>query len=381
MKLLIFNYVTKECIATLDTPRLNDLFRNLDEVLSDLQSTNDVLKIGKLCRISSSGTKQYHMRGCVMDSIAKDGLISYDNDGSCCYGIIDKTDVKEPKNLKIYTEDFKEEEIDLKLGFIAYKEGFIINTGKKISNIFGATSFAYLKSIGTKNVHGSFKKDARIFNKKAAILHYLEKNIETLKFLVDKYGYCFSIEFSCKEFEQTYDETKLSSKNKEKMDVINEKIENLLEEINSYEEEEKEEEPLPVEITDEVLKDEALKRMKEFNMYAPTIERFKKDGDIKERLFMSESGGILYNLDDKAKEAANKAIEDGLLPYHIIHTITNFGDLYNVLYVSKDTANWQFERADKNGDLDIYCYNETEDFVEYGSSRIISTNGGLQRIE
>ena len=96
---------------------------------------------------------------------------------------------------------------------------------------------------------------------------------------------------------------------------------------------------------------------------------------------MSERGGIVYELDDNAKLAVKKITDKGYLPYHVVVSNTEFGTLYDVLYVSDCTDNWPYERVDKIGIIQNYCYNATNKMMsEYGSSQYISSNGGLTRI-
>ena len=70
------------------------------------------------------------------------------------------------------------------------------------------------------------------------------------------------------------------------------------------------------------------------------------------------------------------------LVYHVIHTFTEFGELYNFLYVSDHEEEWEMENADiKDGYTFVYVWNKTDDYCsEFGGIAVKERFGGLVRI-
>ena len=96
----------------------------------------------------------------------------------------------------------------------------------------------------------------------------------------------------------------------------------------------------------------------------------------------SESAGILYFLNDGAKAAIEKMKEYSAdaLPYHLIHSFTEFGELYAVLFVSSNRDDWPSDGPDREGYVFSYVYNATDpSFSEYGDIVIQGANGGIVR--
>lgn len=132
-------------------------------------------------------------------------------------------------------------------------------------------------------------------------------------------------------------------------------------------------------ITNEEIKNECLSRMEMLNLSRQCINAFKK-GVVWE----SESIGALYELNDKEKEIVKEFEEKhkGCKVYHVIHNITEFGELYNLLYVSTDKDEWERDKEDirqncvfvyvKNIDIDYYS--------EFGIIGIKKNIGGLIRV-
>lgn len=125
-------------------------------------------------------------------------------------------------------------------------------------------------------------------------------------------------------------------------------------------------------------KQEAIARMKKLDIYAPAITEFEKENLVNK----SEHGGILYWLDENEQEMVKEFEEKyGAMVYHIIHNYTNFGELYALLFVSKDKDEWDYDNDDLNHNICLaYVKNLDEDaFSEFGSIGIKSQFGGLVR--
>ena len=125
-------------------------------------------------------------------------------------------------------------------------------------------------------------------------------------------------------------------------------------------------------------KAEAVKRMKKLGILEQPIKEFEEEG----KLNLSESGGILYWLNDEQK----KMVEDfekehnGLV-YHVIHQFTNIGELYNPLYVSEYVEEWKMDMDDLGaGQALAYVINmNMPDCSEFGTIGIEPSVDGLIR--
>lgn len=130
----------------------------------------------------------------------------------------------------------------------------------------------------------------------------------------------------------------------------------------------------------EIKKTEAIKRMKALDLYKPYITLFEKDNQI----FLSEMTGGVYEFDsDEALNAKIKAFEEeyNSLVYHVIRTMTQFGELYNFLYVSDYDEEWEMDNADiKDGYAMAYVWNKTDEWCsEFGSIGVQGKFGGIVR--
>jgi len=133
-----------------------------------------------------------------------------------------------------------------------------------------------------------------------------------------------------------------------------------------------EEQPL-----DEKQRQEALERMEILNLSRQCINAFKR-GDIWE----SEGYGALYECNDEEKQIIKEfEAKTGGKVYHMIHNRTEFGELYSILYVSKDTDEWEEDKADlKDGYVFVYVKNLDDEFgSEFGSIGVRPSFGGLVR--
>lgn len=133
-------------------------------------------------------------------------------------------------------------------------------------------------------------------------------------------------------------------------------------------------------ISIETKKAEAIKRMKALDLYKPYITLFEKDNQI----FMSEMTGGVYEFNDNEELIAKvKAFEEeyDALVYHIIRTMTQFGELYNFLYVSKYQEEWETDNEDiAEGYALVYVWNKTDDWCsEFGSIGVQGKFGGIVR--
>lgn len=125
-------------------------------------------------------------------------------------------------------------------------------------------------------------------------------------------------------------------------------------------------------------KQEAIERMKMLKLHQNVIREFEKEGIVN----LSENGGFLFWLDSDQQAIVNEIeSEYDILVYHVIRSFTEFGELYALLYVSKDEEEWEYDREDiKHGIALAYVKNMDDDSCsEFGSIGIKPQFGGLVR--
>ena len=137
-------------------------------------------------------------------------------------------------------------------------------------------------------------------------------------------------------------------------------------------------------VSREIKKVEAIKRMKALGLFAPCIKAFKRD-----EVQLSEPTGGLYEFSSNAELTAKvKEFENeyNALVYHVIHTPVKIDgdvmDMYNFLYVSDHPEEYEMDNNDiKDGYPLVYVWNKTIDyFSEFGSIAVQGRFGGLIRV-
>ena len=133
-------------------------------------------------------------------------------------------------------------------------------------------------------------------------------------------------------------------------------------------------------VSKEIKKEEAIKRMQALDLYKDYIKAFKD----KDEIFMSEMTGGVYEFNDNEElQAKIKAFEEenNALVYHVIRTMTGFGELYNFLYVSDYQDEWEMDNEDIQGGYALaYVWNKTDEWCsEFGSIGVRGKFGGIVR--
>ena len=138
-----------------------------------------------------------------------------------------------------------------------------------------------------------------------------------------------------------------------------------------------------MELTYEEMKQEALRVMKELDIYKPYINAFKtKKRDI---CFFERFGGYYVyqepKIENKIKELEEK---NGFMIYAVTHEWMEFGELYDFLYISKYKEDQEYN-IKKVGMKDFivpaYVWNIDDDICsEFGSILVTSFGGGIKRI-
>lgn len=129
-------------------------------------------------------------------------------------------------------------------------------------------------------------------------------------------------------------------------------------------------------------KEVAIQCLKELDIYKPYIRKFEKDGTV--TLF--EGFGGYYINEDQEPELLKKIkefeAEYGALVYAVTHELTESGELYDFLIVSKHEAEWEYTlEGIKQHYAFAYVWNKTNDWCsEFGDIGVQSFGGGIRRI-
>lgn len=130
---------------------------------------------------------------------------------------------------------------------------------------------------------------------------------------------------------------------------------------------------------EEKIFNECLERMEILKLSRQCISAFKSG-----KIWESEGIGALYEVNEEEKAIITEfeREHEGYKVYHMIHNLTDFGELYNIFYVSTDIEEWELDKTDlKENYAFVYVYNKTDEFCsEFGSIAIRKNIGGLVRI-
>ncbi len=162
-------------------------------------------------------------------------------------------------------------------------------------------------------------------------------------------------------FDPTHNFEKLRETIKEGPEVLSEVVK-LLEEAKNM----------------DIVKEEALERMKLLKLHPNIIKEFKDEN----KLNRSEYGyGILFWLEEHEQQLVDEFQNKhkDYLVYHVIKTNTvDMGIIYDLLFVSIFEDEWQLEKEELKDNI-VTSYSATP-FSEIGPICIKQKNGGLVRI-
>lgn len=132
-------------------------------------------------------------------------------------------------------------------------------------------------------------------------------------------------------------------------------------------------------VSKEIKKAEAIKRMKTLGIFNETIKQFEKEDLVS----CSEPPmGANYWLDEDQQKIV-KAFEEehNTLVYFVVRSYTEFGKMDALLYVSDYEEEWEMDNNDiKDGYVLSYVYNyDIPDFSEFGSIMVQARFGGIVR--
>lgn len=129
---------------------------------------------------------------------------------------------------------------------------------------------------------------------------------------------------------------------------------------------------------EELIKQECLERMEMLKLSRQCINAFKKG-----KIWESEGYGALYELNEEEQKIVDDFEHkvEGYKVYHVIHNMTEFGELYSLLYVSTEKREWKEDRKDiEQGCVFAYVCNKTDEWCsEFGTIGVKPSIGGLVR--
>ena len=133
-------------------------------------------------------------------------------------------------------------------------------------------------------------------------------------------------------------------------------------------------------VTEEEMIQEANRRMRILQLHINARNEFKDEHRINKS---DDNMGILFWLDEK-EEKMVKELEKkyNFMVYHIIHTLSNLGETYEILFIENNKEEWFAEREDlKNGyaRARVEVVNCSEN-SEFGYIGIEARNGGIVRV-
>ena len=134
-------------------------------------------------------------------------------------------------------------------------------------------------------------------------------------------------------------------------------------------------------INREEMKQKAIKVMKELDIYRPYIKGFKDNDDV---CYYENFGGYWAyqeeNVQKKIKELENKY---EFVIYAATHEMTEFGELYDFLYISKyeEDDEYNCQKVNDGHIVPAYVWNlSVEEYSEMGTIVVQSFGGGIRRI-
>ena len=133
-------------------------------------------------------------------------------------------------------------------------------------------------------------------------------------------------------------------------------------------------------VSEEEMIEEAIKRMKILKLHKNAIKEFEQERKLNKSDF---NMGILFWLDNE-EEKMVKELEKkyNFMVYHIIHSYSNLGETYEILFIENNKEEWFDEREDlKKGFAmaRVEVINSPEN-SEFGYIGVEARNGGVVRV-
>lgn len=128
-------------------------------------------------------------------------------------------------------------------------------------------------------------------------------------------------------------------------------------------------------------KEEAVKRLLEMDYFEDSLNEFISEDKISKS---EPNGAIFWLSEDEQKIVDDFEKKWNALVFHVIHSFAQFGELYNLLYISKNEEEWSEDlERNEDGTFMSFVYVENVDCdwcSEFGSIVIKNRIGGLVRL-
>lgn len=109
-------------------------------------------------------------------------------------------------------------------------------------------------------------------------------------------------------------------------------------------------------VSREEKKIEAVKRMREWGIFGPTIDQFNKEDLISQSL--PPVGACFWIEGEQLQRVRDFENENNALVYFVIHSYTNIGEMENYLFVSDYQEDWPNDHRDiREGEQIVHVYN------------------------
>lgn len=129
-------------------------------------------------------------------------------------------------------------------------------------------------------------------------------------------------------------------------------------------------------------KQQAVKLLKQLDIYESYVKDFEQEDKV--CFFENFIGFWVYQEPEIEKKMKEIEKTYNCTVYAITHELTEFGELYDFLIVSKEKSEWKtlVEKAQGNEYYAFaYCWNKDDDWSsEFGTLIIKSFGGGIKRI-
>lgn len=134
-------------------------------------------------------------------------------------------------------------------------------------------------------------------------------------------------------------------------------------------------------VTRENKKAKAIEVMKKLDIFKPYIKGFRENDKV---CFYENFGGFWVEQEPEI-EAKMREVEDKFdcLVYAITHEYTEFGELYDFLFISDYEEEWDYLISTQGNRHIVFAYvwnKDYEDCSELGDITVQSFGGGIRRI-
>lgn len=131
-------------------------------------------------------------------------------------------------------------------------------------------------------------------------------------------------------------------------------------------------------VTREQQLNEAIKRMEALKLHPNAIADFKNDGKVNVSSYM---GALFWANEEQQKMIKEFEEQDNALIYHCIECNTEFGHLFNMLFVSQYEEDWEIDNEDIKSFYPLAMVNNLTDPLcsDMGCIGVKPVFGGLVR--